>query len=101
MGLDTVELIVDVEKRFGVRFADRDLEKVRTVGHLRDLVLRELPNRPEPAACHTSRTFYRVRRTLSDTLGVACKSVLPSTRLGDIAGHRQSQYLWEDLPVHH
>ncbi len=99
MGLDIVELVTDVEKRFGVRFANSELEKLRTVGDLHDMVLRELPNRPERAVCHTSRTFYKVRRVLGDMLGLARKDVRPSTKLGDLASHGQCQDLWEDLPA--
>ena len=42
MGLDSVELVVDIEKYFNIRIADRDAENIRTVGDMTQLVARYL-----------------------------------------------------------
>ena len=39
MGLQTVELVMDVEDEFGIHFADADVQEILTVGQLFDLTL--------------------------------------------------------------
>jgi acyl carrier protein len=38
MGLDTVELIVEIEKRFDISIPDKDAENIATIGQLADYV---------------------------------------------------------------
>ena len=38
MGLDSVELIVEVERSFGISFSDEEAQNAVTVGGLYDLV---------------------------------------------------------------
>ena len=64
MGLDSVEMIISVENKFGVHLADRDVEKVRTVGNLYELLRRVLSD-PNNGKCRTQHIFYRLRRSLT------------------------------------
>ena len=45
MGLDTVELICEVEARFGIQISDADASVCRTVGQLNDCVARLVAER--------------------------------------------------------
>jgi len=45
LGLDTVELIVEMEKQFNIAIPDREAEKIATVGQLSTYILRH-QNRP-------------------------------------------------------
>ena len=45
MGLDTVELLWDVESRFGIEISDADAAACRTVGQLNSIVARLIAER--------------------------------------------------------
>ncbi|WP_050023708.1 hypothetical protein [Verrucomicrobium sp. BvORR034] len=42
MGLDSVELVLEVEKEFDIVISDEDASKIITVGNFRDLIVRSL-----------------------------------------------------------
>ena len=67
MGLDAVEIVLRVEKTFGVDLPDAELESAATVGDLYKLLLSKLDG---SYACLSSRAFYRVRRSMVEVLGV-------------------------------
>lgn len=94
MGLDAVELVMEVEETFGIKIDDRDAEKIITVGGLFEYVLRQLEAaKPQSGKCGTAVAFYRLRRTLGESLGVARPLVKPSTALDDLVpadGRRSS-----------
>ncbi len=99
MGLDSVELVMDVEARFGIELPDWDCAKVRTVGDLAAVVAQR-GRRPRGGACPTADTFYWVRRTLIASAGVARSAVRPSTRLEAlIPGNRARRAAWKALRV--
>ena len=43
VGLDTVELVMDIEERFGINFSDEAASKILTVEDLHKFVLSQLP----------------------------------------------------------
>jgi acyl carrier protein len=44
--LDLVELVVELEDRYGIRITDEEAERIKTVGQAVDFVLRNVPARP-------------------------------------------------------
>ena len=63
--LDDVELIEDIEKAFGMRLSDQDLQHCRTVGDIFALMEAQLPNQDLLGdRCATAMCFYRLRRAL-------------------------------------
>lgn len=76
MGLDGVEIVMEVEERFGISIADDEASKAETVGQLASLVTSKLPP-ADTVACHTARVFYRLRRDLIGRIGVARADVRP------------------------
>jgi hypothetical protein len=52
VGLDTVELVWEVEARFGITISDADAVSCRTVGLLNQLVARLVAERASAAAGH-------------------------------------------------
>ena len=66
MGLDTVELVMDVEERFGVRFSDAELGRCRTVADLSGLVRERIHARRE----HRSRLERARRDVRAEIAGV-------------------------------
>ena len=46
--LDLVELVVELEDRYGIRMAEDQAEHVKTVGDAVDFVLAQMPVKPTP-----------------------------------------------------
>jgi acyl carrier protein len=89
MGLDLVELVMEVEERYAISIDDRDAEKIQTVGQLYEYVLAKQAQAQKSApvaaapqrACASAVTFYKVRRELVEFLDVPRESIRPSTSL--------------------
>lgn len=79
MGLDAVELVMDVEYRFGVKLPDSECSKVRKVADLAALVTSRLPG--QTGGCATAREFFALRKLMVEQGGLARRQVRPSTRL--------------------
>ncbi len=95
MGLDAVEIVMEVEETFDISIEDKDAEKLRTVGDLYRYILAriELQEKVPGAApvCLKSRVFYRFRAALLGGFGVDRRSVNPTKpieQLVPIAGRR-------------
>ncbi len=82
MGLDTIELVLEIEDRYNIKLLDAECTRARTVGDLASLVCSRLPRCND--ACPTSGSFYRVRRLLVSHSGVARRQTRPATRLDAI-----------------
>jgi acyl carrier protein len=80
MGLDTVELVMEVEDEFGISVADADAEMIQTVGQLHAYVCHRLRPRGE-TICPSARAFYRFRRALLARQPVPRRCVRPSSRI--------------------
>lgn len=82
MGMDGVEILVEVEETFGIALDDGEVARVETVGDLCDLVLSRVP-RAEQERCLTALAFWRLRAALGK-FGVERSRVRPDTRLADV-----------------
>lgn len=94
MGLETVELVMDIEDRFGVSLPDDECEGVRTVADLAALVISKLPK--ATSGCPSARSFYHIRRLFMNQLRVERKAVTPKTRLDEI-GLAHNRAAWNGL----
>ena len=83
MGLDGVELVMEVEGRFRVSIPDEEAGEIRTVGDLYRYLLAKLPGSPEPR-CQSAMAFYRLRRGLIDVCAAGRDAVRPSTPLDEL-----------------
>lgn len=79
MGLETVEIVLEIEERFEIELSDVECSRVRTVGDLAMLVIGRIPRLND--TCPTSRSFYRIRRLLMEQSGMERKEIRPTTRL--------------------
>lgn len=96
MGMDGVEFVVAVEKRFGLELPDEEVSRMRTprdvITHLR----RRLPA-AERVPCVTQQAFHRVRRTVREMGGAHRARLRPSTRLDralPTIGERETRGAW-------
>lgn len=86
MGMDTVELVLDLEERFLVRLPDAECARVRTVADLAALIVAKLPVAGD--VCPTARAFYELRRLIVEDGGAEGRRVRPSMRIVDLLGPR-------------
>ena len=60
MGLDSVELVMEFEKVFGIEIPDADAEKLTTVGSVHDYIYNKIKSEGTNR-CTTQIVFYRLR----------------------------------------
>lgn len=99
MGLDAVELVMDVEERFGVALEPSDLRGVVTVADLAAAVVSRLPR--ASGACPGAKAFYALRRLLAEHAGVERRRVRPRARLEELIPPRRRHRVWKRLRADH
>ncbi|MDH3667388.1 MAG: acyl carrier protein [Paracoccaceae bacterium] len=80
---DEIELIQDVEKAFGIEFGDAELNDLRNVGELYDIVCKKI-DFDANSACLSARAFRDFRDAFP------ASRVRPSTPIEDLRGDRSS-----------
>lgn len=96
MGLDLVELMMDLEDEFGIEIPDADFQELTTVGALVRYLQSRLPADAE-APCATMVAFHLVRRFLSDRTGVARAAVRPDVPLVTLIDTSTRRKIWKEL----
>ena len=70
MGLDGVELLIAVEKEFGIAIDDADAVRLTTPAQVADLVMTRLALHERGAGAHTAQAaFHRLRSVLIEDFG--------------------------------
>jgi acyl carrier protein len=83
MGLDTVELVMEIEDEFAITLPDADAELIQTAGQLHAYVCHRL--RPQPAPrCASARAFYFLRRVVLCHHDVSRSAVRPGARVAQL-----------------
>jgi acyl carrier protein len=98
MGLDTVELIMEVEESFGIGIPDAEAERIRTVGELYRHVLAKLgdPMRGTPG-CLSAAAFYRLRRQLMSGFRIERRRIRPGSAMDDLIPKSKRGAAWQRL----
>lgn len=96
MGLDLVELVMEVEDAFDVKISDEDATKCDTVGKLIAMVQEKVGD-GKPEICLTSRTFYRLRQALMANLGIERRQVRLDSTLAELLPGRMRRKQWNKL----
>ena len=96
MGLDSVELLLNVEDRFDVHLPDAECSRVRTVADLAALVISHLPK--SGSECATSRTFFHIRRLMNTHANIERRRIRPDSRLADLLPN--PRHAWRTLRGH-
>lgn len=68
MGLDSVEILMEVENTFGIKIPDREAEQILTVGDFHNAVWRHLEGRYSDK-CKSQMLFYKLRQSFADSFG--------------------------------
>jgi len=96
MGMDGVEILMEVEEAFGVEISDAEAERMETPRDLIDCVMQRLGT-TATATCLTQRAFHLVRRALMRQLPVTRKQVRPTERMAALVPKEQRAALVERL----
>src|SRR5215211_383289 len=93
MGLDVVEMLMDLEDHFRLTIPDAEAQRLHSVGDLYVYLLART-GRPATQPCPTSRAFYRFRRALTGELGVERSRVCPAVPLRDLLTAETAATAW-------
>lgn len=101
MGLDTVELVMELEDEFELGIPDEDAERLTTIGETCDYLVGRLCGRPAPTGlpCPSAQAFYRLRRELTTRLGIVRRAIHPKSAIGDLVPAGQGRAAWRDVAV--
>lgn len=99
MGLDGVELLLDVEERFGIRISDEHTERIRTAGDLYLYVLGRVQG-VEDGRCRSAVVFYQLRRALISAIDADRAIVRLATPVTQLVGNRGPHWTWRQLQPH-
>jgi hypothetical protein len=96
MGLDAIEIVMEVEEAFDVRLEDAAVEEVRTPRDLIDLVMGKIVQ-ADPAGCLTQRAFNLLRAALLLQLPLKRRDIAPQARMADLVPRTYRKVLLDCL----
>jgi len=96
MGLDGVELIMEIEKAFEISIPDPEAEKIRTVGDLHNSVWNHLKDQ-HSNRCNSQMLFYKLRIYFTSTYGLERNYFRSDTKLNDILPYENRRELYLDF----
>lgn len=100
MGLDSVELIVEVENEFQIEILDIEAENILTVGDFYECVIQKLafsPDEINQARCKSQEYFYELRKVLIEDFQQERKTISPKTSLHAIFEKKKIRASWKIL----
>lgn len=96
MGLDAVELIIEIEDEFQISISDEEAFKCETPNLLTDLVYSRL-RKSTSEVCPSMRGFYIVKKVLIEQLDIPERRIKPETKLDDIINKENRVSIWKNL----
>ena len=98
MGLDSIELLVEVEKAFGITIPSQEAVNIITVGNFQDKVWHYVSHRKKGNRCKSQNLFYKLRGSLQ-AYGNPIKSLKPDSPLNDIIPKENRRSYWRKLAL--
>ncbi|WP_394751081.1 phosphopantetheine-binding protein [Spongiimicrobium salis] len=95
MGLDSVELVMSVEDKFGIRIPNAECEKIYTVQDFADKVFEMIPINPSDK-CLTQIMFYRIRRVFRK-FNLTDSPIKPDCKISDLLTPNNLKTKWNLL----
>ncbi len=93
MGLDGVELVMEVERRFGITIKDGEAQQIRTVGDLARLIDDRMAGKTR-SACPTMEGFLAVRRLIRQFLTSPDFRLRPSMQIASVVPAHSRRRFW-------
>ncbi len=95
MGLDSVELLMAVEDKFGIRIEDSEAEKISTVQDFANTVYNKIILNPTDK-CLTQIVFYRIRKAFQN-LNLTDLGIKPTSKISDLLTQSELKSNWNRL----
>ena len=96
MGLDSIEILMTVEKTFGISIPDKEAEKIITVGDFHNVVWRRLEGKHNDK-CKSQTLFYKLRQSFFDTFNLSKTDINLDTSLNDIFPKDNRRHIYFDF----
>ncbi len=97
MGMDYMEVVMDVEEHFGIVIADEEMKPIRTVADLVALI-RSRVDGAVLSPCPSLAAFLSLRRLIRDVVGNDRLRLRPSRTVVEELSRAQRKKLWARLP---
>lgn len=81
MGLDSVELVISIEDKFGIRIKDSEAEKIYR-WDFSDIIFSRIITNPTDK-CLTQIVFYRIRKALRNLTSTE-KEIRPDMKISEL-----------------
>jgi len=98
MGLDSVELVMAVEEKFGITISDEEAQEMRTVGDMYQCVLSKVMV-SDRSSCLTQKAFHLLRRTARQLFDIPRDQFRPDAQLDVIVPRRSRHENWRKFQV--
>ncbi|MBP92685.1 MAG: phosphopantetheine-binding protein [Flavobacteriaceae bacterium] len=95
MGLDSVELLMSVEDKFGIIISDEEAGKIYTVQNFADCVYGKILVNPTDK-CLTQIVFYRIRKAFKN-LNLNESEIKPTSKISDLLTQSDLKINWNRL----
>jgi acyl carrier protein len=95
VGLDTVEIVMEIEEAFSITIPDDEASRMVTVGDVFDYIVAKTNVPKQPAVCLSAIAFYSIRRAVM-TLG-ATKRLRPRDSTLTVLPDSKRRRYWAEL----
>ncbi|OQP65939.1 hypothetical protein A3860_15225 [Niastella vici] len=96
MGLDSVEILVNVENAFGITISNFEAEKIATVGDIHSIVWRSVQGR-QSMRCKSQQLYYKLRHILITKFRVHKDTIELNASLNEIFPLMNRRLLYRKL----
>jgi hypothetical protein len=96
MGLDFIEVVLEVEEKFGIAIEDDEITPLATLGQFSDLIARKFSSE-KPSGCPTAKAFYLLRRSMTSVLSLPRKDVRPTSSTTALLPYWGRNRAWKRL----
>ncbi|MGJ8716231.1 MAG: phosphopantetheine-binding protein [Maribacter stanieri] len=95
MGLDSVELVMSVEEKFGIRIPDAECEKIYTVQDFANAVYPKIIKHPSEK-CLSQIIFYKIRDSIK-SVNPTNDLITPDSKIKEVVGMDGLRAKWEKI----
>lgn len=97
MGLDSVELVIEVEKQFGIQIENEVCEQIRTVDEFTQVIYDRVNLNPSEK-CLTQVLFYKVRQVFI-SFGAEKRNIFPHSVIREFLNQENIAFQWKEFSL--